>query len=109
MTFLFIRTLKDRIILKKDFINYLIKIKTILKVVYFGVIRFYGNFKKKYIYIYIYYKKMLKFNSPIIQIPKEMLLKNKNGQKVYNTLKKNGGLTSVKNKKSINIISVPGN
>jgi hypothetical protein len=52
---------------------------------------------------------MLKFNSPIIQIPKEMLLKNKNGQKVYNTLKKNGGLTSVKNKKSINIISVPGN
>lgn len=50
---------------------------------------------------------MLKFNSPIIEIPKQMLLKTKKGQKVYNTLKKNGGLTSVKNKKSIQLNIIP--
>ena len=41
---------------------------------------------------------MLKFNSPVIQIPKEMLFKTKKGLKIYNTLKKNGALTSVKKK-----------
>jgi len=50
--------LKDRIILKKDFINYLLKIKIILKVVYFGHIRFYGNFFNLYIIYNEYIKKI---------------------------------------------------